>query len=167
MVCTKCGNEIVLDAEFLYNSEYSCPKCGNIIKSTSVKKEQRAREDIEDKNLWEYFLGCFQKYAVFSGRARRKEYWSFYLFYSIFGIVVSILDSIIFNIQYEDYGIISIIWSLLTLIPYLSVCVRRYHDCDKRGWVIFIPIYNLVMLFFDGTYGENRFGDEPKGRADI
>lgn len=93
MFCNKCGNEIILDTEFLYSSVFSCPKCGNIIKSGNVENKNY----IENKNSWEYFVDALKKYAVFEGRARRKEYWFFYLYWLVFSIITRIIDAI-FNL---------------------------------------------------------------------
>ena len=155
MFCSNCGGKTSEGAQF-------CANCGKPIDNVS-KESVIIQQPITDKNLWEYFIGCFKKYAVFQGRARRKEYWGFFLFYFIFGIIASILDMMIFGSQFSDYGVIYIIWTLATIIPNLSVCVRRYHDCNKSGWVILIPIYNIILDFIEGTHGANRFGDDPKG----
>ena len=163
MFCKHCGKEIDDGSQF-------CVSCGFEIKDTSNKEANPYAPPkfsseftvVEDKSLWGYFVGGFKKYAVFQGRARRKEYWGFFLFYAIFSNVASVLDMIIFGLEYSDYGAIYIIWFLVTLLPYLSVCVRRYHDCNRSGWVILIPIYNIVLDFIEGTHGPNRFGDDPK-----
>jgi len=168
MICSNCNTEIELNSEFLYSSEYTCPNCGNKIKSSSsVNSEINNIQEIEQKSLWEYFVGCYKKFVDFKGQARRKEFWSFTLFYFIFSTIATFLDVIIFNKQFEDYGPIFNIFSIVSLLPNLSVCIRRYHDCNKTGWVILIPIYNIILDFIDGTPGENRFGADPKGRQSI
>ena len=112
---------------------------------------------------------AIKKYAVFSGRARRKEYWLFILLYFILIIVGSFIDG--FMGMYDPvsgYGPISAIVTLGLLIPSIAVLVRRLHDIDKSGWwalLSLVPIANLVILvfmFFNGTVGENRFGPDPK-----
>ena len=81
---------------------------------------------------------CFEKYAVFSGRARRSEYWYFYLFTFLVSLV---LDCIPF------LGALSFVWWLAQLIPSLAVTVRRFHDIGKSGWnYLFFAIPEL--LFF-------------------
>ncbi|MEM9248990.1 MAG: DUF805 domain-containing protein [Pseudomonadota bacterium] len=110
------------------------------------------------------------KYATFSGRARRAEFWWFALFGLVVGIVLSILDGIIFG--YGDdgtpNGLISTLFSLAILLPSIGVAVRRLHDKDMSGWwylLIFVPILGfLVLLYFfvqKGTDGDNRFGSDP------
>lgn len=68
-------------------------------------------------------------------------------------------------------GILFIIFILGSMIPSLSVAVRRLHDSEKSGWFLllaFVPFGSLVLLIFyclDGTPGPNRFGPDPKGRG--
>ncbi len=76
-----------------------------------------------------WYLKVLKNYAVFKGRARRKEYWMFTLFYVIFFIVAMILDRIIgTTIGNSGYGIISMLYLLANFIPGLAVVVRRLHD---------------------------------------
>jgi uncharacterized membrane protein YhaH (DUF805 family) len=117
----------------------------------------------------EYFIGAYKKYADFTGRARRKEYWMFYLFYIIAYIVLSVMDGFLGFYDAEvGIGMLSSIFALGTLIPSLAIAARRLHDINKSGWwqlILFIPILGaLVLLFFlvsKGTDGENRFGSDP------
>jgi len=106
---------------------------------------------------------ALKKYAVFSGRARRKEYWLFFLFYTIVMIVVTFIDVVMF-----DSGVLIVLFLLGFSLPLIAVQVRRLHDSDKRGWwalMSIVPIANLILLVFfcmDGTHGANRFGPDPK-----
>jgi len=113
----------------------------------------------------------FRRYFDFSGRSRRKEYWLFALFIWIVTVVLIVATG---NSQSEfgggsaNYAVqsnspIVFGWILVTFIPSLAVAVRRCHDQDKSGWFILIPIYNLILMFLDGTRGPNRFGPDPKG----
>jgi uncharacterized membrane protein YhaH (DUF805 family) len=108
----------------------------------------------------------FRKYAVFSGRAQRKEYWLFHLFFWVMLLVVPFAD-----ILFVGLGVVLLLITTLALfIPSLAVAVRRLHDINKSGWwllLYLIPFGFLVLLVFfclDGTKGENRFGPDPKGR---
>lgn len=110
------------------------------------------------------------KYATFSGRARRSEYWWYALFTFATSIVLSIVDALLFGMttQGQSIGILSGLFSLAVLLPSIAVGVRRLHDLDKSGWwllLVFIPILGvLVLLFFfvqRGTQGTNRFGPDP------
>jgi uncharacterized membrane protein YhaH (DUF805 family) len=117
-----------------------------------------------------WYLQVLKKYAVFSGRARRKEYWLFALFNMIFAVVAMIVDNAFgMTILGLPYGIITVIYSLAVIIPGLAVVVRRLHDVGKSGWMIFISlipivgaIWLLVLMVTDGDTGENEYGSNPK-----
>ena len=119
-----------------------------------------------------WYLQALKKYAVFSGRARRKEYWFFVLFYIIIVVVLSIIDAML-GLQFgQGVGILSAIYMLAVLIPGLAVGVRRLHDIDKSGWWILIgfvpiigPIILLIFALMGGTAGDNRYGPDPKAAA--
>jgi uncharacterized membrane protein YhaH (DUF805 family) len=119
-----------------------------------------------------------KRYFDFSGRSRRKEYWSWFLFVMIAIFVLMYLDSALgLGGTANGYaeggsvgfsmtgGILTMIFWLATIIPSIAVAVRRVHDQDKSGWFILIPIYNLILMFTEGTRGPNRFGPDPKGGA--
>ena len=118
-----------------------------------------------------WYLDVLKNYAVFSGRARRKEYWMFVLFNAIFAIAAMILDNVIGLTISKDvrYGPFYIIYVLATFVPGLAVSVRRLHDIGKSGWyflLILIPcIGGIILLVFDvtaGDVGENEYGADPK-----
>jgi uncharacterized membrane protein YhaH (DUF805 family) len=118
-----------------------------------------------------WYLEVLKKYAVFSGRARRAEYWYFVLFNIIVAVVLSLIDTLLgtFNFM-QGVGLLSGLYGLAVLIPTLAVTVRRLHDIDRTGWWIFINLIPLigfiVLLVFavtDGTPGSNRYGPNPKG----
>jgi uncharacterized membrane protein YhaH (DUF805 family) len=121
-----------------------------------------------------WYLQVLKKYAVFSGRARRKEYWMFLLFNVIFGIVASIIDRIIgSSIGGMGYGVIGLLYCLAVLIPGLAVTVRRLHDTGKSGGWIFIClipivgwIWLLVLVCTDSKPEVNKYGANPKGGAE-
>jgi uncharacterized membrane protein YhaH (DUF805 family) len=117
-----------------------------------------------------WYLEALKKYAVFSGRSRRMEYWYFVLFNIIVVIVLSLIDTLLgtFNVL-RGVGLLSGIYGLAVLIPSLAVTVRRLHDIDRTGWWIFINLIPLigtiVLLVFEltpGTPGSNRYGPDPK-----
>lgn len=86
----------------------------------------------------EAIKSVFSKYAVFSGRARRSEYWYFYLFTFLVSLVLGCIPFL---------GLLSFFWSLAIIIPNIAVSVRRFHDIGKSGWnYLFFAIPEL--LFF-------------------
>lgn len=107
---------------------------------------------------------CFQRYAAFfSGRASRSEFWWFYLFLVI---LVGLLlvnrgtTAPLSNVE-AILGAALLLLLLVAFFPALSVWVRRLHDVDWRGWWVLFPVINVVLTFFPGTQGENRFGPDP------
>ncbi len=120
-----------------------------------------------------WYLAVLKKYAVFSGRARRKEYWMFTLFNIIFAIIAMVIDNVIGTaIKGIGYGLIYILYILAVLLPALAVSVRRLHDTGRSGWFLLImlipfvgPIWLLVLMCLDGTPGENKYGANPKTSA--
>lgn len=128
---------------------------------------------------------CFGKYATFSGRASRSEFWWFALFATLVDIALSLVSELLVNM-----------WSLATLLPYLAVAWRRLHDIDRTGlWamaplialavlalslstnpyqsngglvfygsmiaVIGLVLTNIIFWASEGTLGRNRYGENP------
>jgi uncharacterized membrane protein YhaH (DUF805 family) len=111
-----------------------------------------------------WYLEVLRKYAVFSGRARRKEYWYFVL---IHHTIIMILDSI--GKDLNPVAILVGIYGLAVMIPYLAVAVRRLHDTDHSGWWLFIAlipfigfIILLIFLVRDSDPNTNQYGANPK-----
>ena len=104
-----------------------------------------------------YYIKVLKDYAVFTGRARRSEYWYFALFTTLITFVFTIIG------YFTKIIFLGNIYSFAVFIPSLAVGVRRMHDVDKSGWFLLIPIYNLILLFTEGTTGENQYGEDPKG----
>jgi uncharacterized membrane protein YhaH (DUF805 family) len=116
-----------------------------------------------------------KRYAEFTGRSRRKEYWMFILGFVIAVVVLSIIEGILGIGQMVGgiYGPLTTLLVLAFIIPGIAVQVRRFHDQDKSGWFVLlglIPVVGgiivLVFMCLEGTKGPNRFGPDPKGGAD-
>jgi uncharacterized membrane protein YhaH (DUF805 family) len=118
----------------------------------------------------DWYILVIKKYAEFSGRARRKEYWFFVLFNILISIGLSFVDTMVGTANAETgAGLLSGIYSLAVLIPSLAVLVRRLHDTDRSGWWILIGLIPLigwiVLLVFvvqDSHPGQNQYGANPK-----
>ncbi|MBL8562935.1 MAG: DUF805 domain-containing protein [Gemmobacter sp.] len=132
-----------------------------------------------------------QKYATFSGRASRSEYWWFVLFIMIVALVLSGIMMMGMDFTTGEMGTLAklaagllVIFYLGVLIPSIAVAVRRLHDRNMSGWwylgfiaLSFIPLVGfvasiamLVIFCLKGTDGDNRFGPDPLrpgARADI
>jgi uncharacterized membrane protein YhaH (DUF805 family) len=104
----------------------------------------------------------FGKYATFSGRAVRSEYWFWVLFTVIVLIVLNIIQ---FTVSAVGGSVLQLLFELATIIPSIAVAARRLHDIDRSGWwqlLAFIPIVGFIILLVwycqPGTPGANRFG---------
>lgn len=107
------------------------------------------------------------QYVGFSGRARRSEYWYFFLFNIIISTVLTALGSMT---GAGIFSTLSGLVSLALLLPGLAVAIRRLHDTGKSGWFILfvlIPIVGEILLIVwyckDSQPGENQYGPNPKG----
>lgn len=127
---------------------------------------------------------CLSKYATFSGRARRSEYWWFVLFYVILTIIAEILDSLFGTRIRFDHStdttyvynvgwIQTVVW-LAFLLPFISVQVRRLHDIGRSGWWWWLNIIccigGIILFVFyllDSQPGDNQYGPNPKGVAGL
>jgi uncharacterized membrane protein YhaH (DUF805 family) len=111
-----------------------------------------------------WYLGALAKYGVFSGRARRREFWMFTLVNFIVGLVLSI--PVLFG---RWFMIIPDLYSLAVLIPSFAVGCRRLHDIGRTGWwqlIVVIPVIGTIVLIvfwvLDGQPGPNKYGPNPK-----
>ena len=134
-----------------------------------------------------WYLKVLKNYVGFQGRARRKEYWMFVLFNSLILVMLSIVESSM------DLGdVLTNIYSLAVLLPFLAVAVRRLHDRGRSGWSLLVPFISLIgvsvlsifewflltpfllLMFFisviellismskDSQESDNRYGPNPK-----
>ena len=116
----------------------------------------------------DWYIGVIKKYADFKGRARRKEYWMYWLFYFIFYFAVEFLEGALDMFLYEEESVLGVIYTLGLFIPSLAVTVRRLHDTNHSGWwqlIGFIPFANIILFIFllsDSDNDENKYGPNPK-----
>ncbi|KAF2515375.1 DUF805 domain-containing protein [Flavobacterium zhairuonense] len=104
----------------------------------------------------------FENYANFNGRARRREYWMFFLI----NMIISIVLGFVVGLISPSLAIIGNIYSLAVLLPGIGVAIRRMHDIGKSGWFILIPIYNIFLLATEGEKGPNQYGADPKNQLE-
>lgn len=135
----------------------------------------------------DWMLMPYRRYAEFSGRSRRREFWMFALFCFLVGLAIDVLFG---NPAYERFGwhvsiatslsgtggVVRGLFNLVSFVPAIAVATRRLHDIDRSGWwqlLMFIPLIGwIVLLVFyclDSNSGPNRFGPDPKdrGTADV
>lgn len=120
----------------------------------------------------QWFIAALTKYATFSGRSRRREYWFFALFYVLIYVALTVVDALTGSLSGGGIGLLSGLFALGMLIPSLSVTCRRLHDTDRSGWwmlISLIPLIGgivlLVFMVFDSQPGPNQYGDNPKETA--
>ena len=108
-------------------------------------------------------IRAFERWRTFSGRAGATEYWWFVLFGAIVFGLASLLD-------HAAFGRDALFWAICTLVflmPYVAVAVRRLHDINRSGWwllLVFVPLGNIVLWIWfclPSTPGPNRFGPRP------
>lgn len=112
----------------------------------------------------EHFVNAIKlHYADFNGRATRTQYWMFYLFFIIIYVGLAIIDSII-GIQ-----LLSSLFALAVIIPFIAIAARRLHDTNRSGWWQLIslipvigPIVLIVFLATDTQREDNQYGPNPK-----
>jgi uncharacterized membrane protein YhaH (DUF805 family) len=114
----------------------------------------------------------FRKYAVFSGRARRSEYWYWVLFNAIVTVLLLCVDAAVGAAAFGSpltFGLFSSLYGLAAIIPGTAVSIRRLHDGGHSGWALFwafLPLLGAIVLLVlfcqDSQPGENRYGPNPK-----
>lgn len=111
-----------------------------------------------------YYLSVVKNYVGFSGRARRAEFWQFFLVNAVISVVLEIIG---FAIKTQ---IILDLYSLALLLPSLAVAARRLHDTGKSAWLLLLYIvlfvgWVVLIVFWclDSTPGANKHGENPKG----
>ncbi|WP_176470429.1 DUF805 domain-containing protein [Pseudomonas fluorescens] len=140
--CRGCAKEI-------HNSAVTCPACGAAQPAATFTAVPAPG------GIW--YVELLKKYALFSGRSRRQEYWLFILVTFLVYMLVPYLDR-----EALTGTLFSYLYSLAVLVPGIAVAVRRMHDTDRSGWWLLFPIVNLIFLCQDSQPGPNRFGPNPK-----
>mgnify|MGYP003608670626 CR=1 FL=1 len=169
MYCTNCGNKIDELVKF-------CPSCGTEVKQTfghdALNGSTDSLSEVETLSLFSTFKKVmFQKYATFSGRASAEEFWWFMLAYGL----VNLTNYVIFYFMHVVTGeniyliisvIMNILFGLITIIPTVSLSVRRLHDINRSGWwnlMVFtligiIPL--IIMYLLKGNKFCNKYGEK-------
>jgi len=116
-----------------------------------------------------WYLHAFRKYAVFKGRARRREYWIFELMNAAIALALFVLAVELGKSGYPYFLSLPLLYIAATMIPSLSSLIRRLHDTGRSGWWFWInliplfgPISLLIFTVEDSQPGENRYGPNPK-----
>jgi uncharacterized membrane protein YhaH (DUF805 family) len=118
----------------------------------------------------QWYAKVLRQYADFTGRARRTEFWMFTFVSAIIGIVLSLVDEVVFlGPGLSTTGWLGTIYSLAVLLPTLAVGARRLHDTGRSGWWLLLAIIPLIgaivlIVFFalEGQRSTNSYGPDPK-----
>lgn len=162
MFCKHCGNQLPDNAKF-------CNSCGAPVEPATrstvngyaprYTPDALPVEPAPSVGIVEAVVKCFQNAFNFSGRARRSEYWWVVL---VFSIVSGVLGQF-------DNTFLPGLWSLIILIPNLSLSVRRLHDTGKSGWYLLwnlLPLIGSIMVLVhlasDSDPNTNAYGPNPK-----
>ncbi len=116
-----------------------------------------------------WYIEVLAKYAVFTGRARRKEYWMFFFISLVVILALGFLEGLAGIAPESEASLLSGLYALVVLIPSVAVQVRRLHDTGRTGWWLligFVPLVGVLVLFAlmvqEGEVGDNVYGANPK-----
>lgn len=115
-------------------------------------------------SLLNNYVSVLKKYNDFNGRARRSEYWYFFLINFAVSQGLNFISILLFNGS-TLIGLVNLLFNLAVLVPSVAVAVRRMHDVGKSGWYALIPIYNLILACTEGNNGPNEYGNSPKAKS--
>jgi uncharacterized membrane protein YhaH (DUF805 family) len=131
-----------------------------------------ASSDINSKPSWfelcvHYFNRAISRFARFSGRASRAEYWYFFLAVLLINVALALLGLLFPESALGDLiDLLSSVFLLFVLIPSVSIGVRRLHDVNNSGWwylLILVPLVGpLVLLYWaikPGDAYSNAYGE--------
>lgn len=104
-----------------------------------------------------YLAIMTKKYFEIKGRARRQEYWMFFLANFLIAIGIGFVSAVI------KMPLLVSLYQLAVLIPGITVGIRRMHDTNHSGWFLLVPFYGLYLLLKEGDASPNPFGPDPKG----
>ncbi|MBA3671856.1 MAG: DUF805 domain-containing protein [Gemmatimonadaceae bacterium] len=110
-----------------------------------------------------WYLKVWKQYNVFTGRSRRSEYWWFVLI----NFVILVLLSFAGPAGASGYNLLTLFYSLASLVPTIAVSARRLHDIGRSGWWMLVPIVGFVMMIFDSQPGTNEYGPNSKETPEL
>lgn len=128
----------------------------------------------DENDFLAWALLPLRRYADFTGRSSRREFWSF--FGSAVGLVLALmLVTAADTGVYDNVGLIgnlalvsSALILLATLVPTFAIQARRFHDQGKSGWFVLLNLIPyigvfivLAFMFVPGHEGENEYGPDP------
>ena len=188
MHCRKCGKALPQDSSFCIHCSTkteiveeatpvsAAPEPASAPEPEPTPKPIKAIKVIDTgtqrtnkTGIMHWYFIQFSKYAVFSGRASRTEYWMFILWNFIIGMMLGAMEGFLGIFPESEYEVLSLTYLLAIACPYLAVSVRRLHDTGLSGWRMLITLVpfigQLILLFWliqDSDRDENQYGPNPK-----
>ena len=161
--CKHCGSKV-------YPRTITNVKTFANLNPIQTNEEEKEEEYVPQPSLSfiQAISTCFRKYINFSGRARRSEYWYFFIFGVLVTIIARILDAVTFGLGSGETGPINNIAVLVLFMPYLSVTARRLHDSGRsvwrQLWVITVigSFFVLYWLIIEGNSNKNHYDDKEQ-----
>jgi uncharacterized membrane protein YhaH (DUF805 family) len=157
MFCPSCGAENASDARF-------CGGCGASINGVNagsgINTGAEATATDQGMSFGKSISTCLSKYGVWQGRASRSEYWWFFLFLTLLGWAVNIVDAV----AMDGSQVGPVIVNLAFLLPSIAALIRRLHDTNRSGWwslIAFTGIGIPVLIYWlasRGDEGQNTYG---------
>lgn len=166
MVCSTCGIENGQAAE-------ACSECGAPLNPKSASGTPATKST--KVGAMDCYLTVLKKYAVFTGRARRREFWYFFLFQNLIIIALMTLSGLIGSANGPTpLGVLAAMYAIATMIPALAVSVRRLHDINLSGWLcllVLVPLVGgvilLILCTMDSKAGKNQYDHSVKTDPDF
>lgn len=136
----------------------------------------------------------FENYANFSGRTSLKQFWLAFLMHFLISFTASIMIYVFTILSLIGLGMSGgagpvwiitvillgamIVYSMITILPFISMQVRRMHDQNMPGWIVALcyvgslfcgmgSIALLVFMCLPGTEGANQYGEDPNTTEQI
>lgn len=157
MFCPSCGAENASDARF-------CGGCGASINGVNagsgINTGAEATATDQGMSFGKSISTCLSKYGVWQGRASRSEYWWFFLFLTLLGWAVNIVDAV----AMDGSQVGPVIVNLAFLLPSIAALIRRLHDTNRSGWwslIAFTGIGIPVLIYWLASRsdeGQNKYG---------
>tara|TARA_B100001250_G_scaffold97224_1_gene81482 strand:+ start:5440 stop:5829 length:390 start_codon:yes stop_codon:yes gene_type:complete len=119
-------------------------------------------------------IKCFMLYTVFTGRAKKSEFWWFFLFTFILGVMASVIDSTLgLDQAIGGNGAVTSLIQIATFLPSIAVGSRRLHDTGRSGWwqllwiAIIIGWIPLIMWLASKSDVDNKYGLKEVNSEDL
>lgn len=89
-----------------------------------------------------YFIKAITKWRDFSGKTSLKEFWIFFMIFSLLGIPIGFIQS------WTGFEHLNMVYIILMIIPYLAIGFRRLNDAGINRFFFLIPLIGLILAAF-------------------